>query len=304
LMVTWQDGHVSHYPNIFLTCQSFPASESQAERKFLWNGDKIRNEKLPVVDYQSLMSSTEGLKTLLASLLKYGFGCVGGTPVSLEGTQQVAERVCHVETTLFGKMWSFTSDLAHGDTAYTNLGLGPHTDNAYFSVPAGIQVFHKMYHDGQGGETLLVDGFNAVQQLRDNHPESFDILCRYRVEHEYEEFQPCHRHVVSLAPILQTHPVTGVLEWIRYNHYDRTPIRTVPTDQIPAYYQALRDLSHYVEAVDAKHWLSLEPGTVLFVDNWRVLHGRSAFSGKRQMGGCYLPRDDWIGRARTLSLLV
>jgi len=31
-----------------------------------------------------------------------------------------------------GKFWDFTSDLAKGDTAYTTLALGAHTDNTYF----------------------------------------------------------------------------------------------------------------------------------------------------------------------------
>lgn len=34
-----------------------------------------------------------------------------------------------------GKFWDFTSDLAKGDTAYTTLALGAHTDNTYFVRP-------------------------------------------------------------------------------------------------------------------------------------------------------------------------
>ena len=31
-----------------------------------------------------------------------------------------------------GRFWEFTSDLSKGDTAYTTLALGAHTDNTYF----------------------------------------------------------------------------------------------------------------------------------------------------------------------------
>lgn len=31
-----------------------------------------------------------------------------------------------------GTFWDFTSDLAKGDTAYTTLALGAHTDTTYF----------------------------------------------------------------------------------------------------------------------------------------------------------------------------
>ena len=47
----------------------------------------------------------------------------------------------------------------------------------------------------------------------------------------------------------------------------------------------------------------LRPGRLLLVDNWRVLHGRTAFIGRRELCGCYLPRDDWLNKARQVALL-
>ena len=49
--------------------------------------------------------------------------------------------------------------------------------------------------------------------------------------------------------------------------------------------------------------LRLQPGTVLFVDNWRVGHGRTAFTGRRVMSGCYVARQEWRSAARTRGLL-
>lgn len=66
------------------------------------------------------------------------------------GTQKVSERVCFIQETFFGRMWTFTADLARGDTAYTNMALGAHTDSTYLSCPPGIQVFHCLEHDGTG----------------------------------------------------------------------------------------------------------------------------------------------------------
>ena len=39
-------------------------------------------------------------------------------------------------------------------------------------------------------------------------------------------------------------------------------------------------------------------------DNYRILHGRSAFdpnSGHRHLQGCYIDRDDFLSRIRTLE---
>lgn len=68
----------------------------------------------------------------------------------------------------------------------------------------------------------------------------------------------------------------------------------------------LQDLSrHRVPARCGAHPVLLAfllPMQALFIDNWRVLHGREAFTGYRQLCGCYLTRDDVLNTARLLGL--
>ncbi|ELT90433.1 hypothetical protein CAPTEDRAFT_222703 [Capitella teleta] len=174
------------------------------------------------------------------------------------------------------------------------------TDNTYLAIPAGIQVFHCLHHDGTGGETLLVDGFKAAEDLRSEDRSAFDLLVKERIHYQYIE--PGH-HVESLDSVLKVNPVSRDLEMIRYNHYDRSPIRTIPQQRLPEYYDALAHFSYLMTRKSGEYWLKLKPGTVIFVDNWRVLHGRASFTGNRKICGCYLPRDDWIGRARVARLV-
>ncbi len=47
----------------------------------------------------------------------------------------------------------------------------------------------------------------------------------------------------------------------------------------------------------------LGPGMVLFIDNWRVLHGRSGFTGYRELCGCFLNRDEWLGKLRAQRIV-
>ena len=37
-------------------------------------------------------------------------------------------------------------------------------------------------------------------------------------------------------------------------------------------------------------------------DNWRVLHGREAFTGKRRMCGGYIARDDFISKFKATNM--
>src|SRR3954469_5560436 len=81
-----------------------------------------------------------------------------------------------------GGFWDFTSDLASKDTAYTQIALPAHTDNTYFSDPAGLQMFHLLSHDdGKGGASILVDGFYAAARLFKENPEAYNILSKVNV---------------------------------------------------------------------------------------------------------------------------
>ncbi|XP_035306029.1 trimethyllysine dioxygenase, mitochondrial isoform X5 [Cricetulus griseus] len=87
-----------------------------------------------------------------------------------------------------------------------------------------------------------------------------------------------------------------------YNNYDRAVINTVPYDVVHRWYIAHRTLTTELRKPENELWVKLKPGKVLFIDNWRVLHGRESFTGYRQLCGCYLTRDDVLNTARLLGL--
>ena len=97
--------------------------------------------------------------------------------------------------------------------------------------------------------------------------------------------------------------MTGALKQFRYNTYDRAPLNSVPHENMVSFYKALENLESELANSKNEMRFMLEPGTVLFVDNWRVTHGRTAFSGHRIMTGCYVARAEWRSRARACGLL-
>uniref|UniRef100_A0AAA9SLG6 Trimethyllysine dioxygenase, mitochondrial n=1 Tax=Bos taurus TaxID=9913 RepID=A0AAA9SLG6_BOVIN len=205
--------------------------------------------------------------------------------------------------TIYGRMWFFTSDFSRGDTAYTKLALDRHTDTTYFQEPCGIQVFHCLKHEGTGGRTLLVDGFYAAEQVLQKAPEEFELLSKVPLKHEYiENVGECQNHMIGVGPVLNIYPWNKELYLIRYNNYDRAVINTVPYDVVHRWYTAHRTLTRELRRPENEFWVKLKPGKVLFIDNWRVLHGRESFTGYRQLCGCYLTRDDVLNTARLLGL--
>ena len=165
-----------------------------------------------------------------------------------------------------------------------------------------MQALHLLRHvGGSGGETLLADGFRAARLLGERYPASFKLLCTTRIEHR--SLDPIHRlDYRSHDTVIRIDPHSQNLEWIRYNPYDRSPAPFAENLQGPMY-RALASLGLLLEDPDATLKFKLQPGRLLLVDNWRVLHGRTAFSGRREMCGCYLPRDDWLNKARQVALL-
>ncbi|XP_035693047.1 trimethyllysine dioxygenase, mitochondrial-like [Branchiostoma floridae] len=303
LSITWPDGHQSEYDLEWLLSNTYEGKQhlQGTLEPLLWNLETLSASPSPSVSYQDYLTDDGQLSKLLHNLLKYGFAFVEEAPVTVEATLAVAERISQIRETFFGRFWCFTSDLERHDTAYTAEALGAHTDTTYLNEPAGVQVFHKMEHVGEGGDTLLVDGFHAAERLRQEDPEGFAILSSVSVPHHYLE--PTI-HTTGVGPVLELEPgPCKELKLIRYNMHDRACLDTVPMEDVSRWYSALRNLTRYIRDPASEYWVTLQPGRILLTYNWRVLHGRSAFTGRRRVAGCYLPRDDVISRARVLKVI-
>jgi len=61
-----------------------------------------------------------------------------------------------------------------------------------------------------------------------------------------------------------------------------------------------RAFNRLIEDPDNQLKRRLLPGDLLLFDNWRVLHGREAYEGKRDLIGCYFNWEDFESRLRLL----
>ncbi|XP_042355628.1 trimethyllysine dioxygenase, mitochondrial [Plectropomus leopardus] len=304
LVLTWPGGHVSKYSFSWLAENSFEGKkQSVIQPRVLWNSDIYKKANVPSVKYDTFMSSDDEVKKFLQNYILYGIAFVDNVPVTVEATEEVTQRVSLIRETTYGRMWCFTSDFSRGDSAYSQLALDRHTDTSYFQEPCGIQVFHCLKHEGTGGRTLLVDGFYAAEKLRQQSPENFELLARVPIRHEYIENTGEHQnHMTGIGPLLNVYPWNNEMYLIRYNNYDRSVINTLPHDMVQRWYAAHRELTTELRRPENELWVKLTPGKVIFIDNWRVMHGRESFTGLRQLCGCYLTRDDILSTARCFGL--
>ena len=243
LLAKWSDGVVTSYPCQFFenlinekTCDQLISPIHQT-----WTGaelfDLYQAEDIPT--YGELMSPEsqfDSRKRMMQTLLKYGVCWLKETPSKHEATVAAAQAFSVVQANVFGHDWSFTADGARSDTAYTALGIGLHTDATYYTQPMGIQIFHVLDHNGNGGATMLSDGFNAIKQL-DEH--AIDVLTKFVLRHEYKELgQPGH-HVHSVGTVIGVNKLNGGVRRLRFNNFDRAPIKPENCEEFYHAYSSL-----------------------------------------------------------------
>ncbi|QPC79443.1 hypothetical protein HYE68_010195 [Fusarium pseudograminearum] len=294
------DDHRSIHPWEWLECW-FPGGFMKEGRPpQIWSSRIAANP--PKVDYR--LGAEQIMADLTRNIWVYGFCLVENAEPTPEATQAFLEKIGPIRNTHYGGFYDFVPDLALADTAYTNIALAPHTDTTYFSEPAGLQAFHCLEHEAPpdhnpdeplGGESLLVDGLQAARLLKRETPNLFDTLRDIRV--------PWHasgNKGIAIAPD-RTYPVIEVdnetrrINRIRWNNDDRGVVHLFDS---PPWYVAARQWNDIINRERSQYRFKLTPGTIVIFNNWRVMHGRTAFKGTRRICGAYIPRDDFVSRYR------
>ncbi|RDW60101.1 trimethyllysine dioxygenase [Coleophoma crateriformis] len=327
--VFWDDGHQSEYLMSWLEKYSGKNDNARNDQTrdlvtYSHWGAEVKNNP-PVIHFDAIMAGNEGLGKWTSKIREFGFCFVDGCPVSPEKTQELLERIAFIRVTHYGKhiwkkvvdlltcrggFYDFTSDLTMKDTAYTSLALQAHTDTTYFTDPAGLQMFHLLSHtDGHGGASLLVDGFNAAEILRKEDPTAFEILTKVPIQWHASGNDGITITPERPMPVISIQGEFGLddvetanISQIRWNNDDRAvvPLGDGGSTAL-AWYDAASKWTEILKRQNMEYWEQLVPGRALIFDNWRVLHGRSAFTGKRRICGGYINRDDFISRWRNTN---
>lgn len=316
LMVTWQDGHISKFSSEWLYSHSY-APSLQHKRlelpvKVYWDAKDFKDlsQDRFNVKYSALTEKHTGsLLTVLKEIHTYGFTFVHDVPVSLEATQKVSELISIIRPTHYDLgVWDFTSDLSKKDTAYTSLAIDMHTDGNYWYELPGLQLFHMLEHsNGSGGETRIVDVAKIVDvlfSLAKSSPSwetTYKVLTQQPIKfHQAGEVDNCFTQQSYPTLSLDSQ---GRLVQCRWNTSDRSSMipdapGTFTKSQV---YEALYRFNALINDPEYFVQFQLSPGTILVFDNWRVLHARTEFTGRRRLCGSYLTRDDYLARLRSMS---
>jgi gamma-butyrobetaine dioxygenase len=254
----------------------------------------------PEVAYDSIMQSDVDLLRWLHDIRRVGVSFVRGAPTVPGTVAAIAERVAFRRNSNFGLLWDVVSKPDPDSLAYTAHALAPHVDLVSRETLPGVQFLHCLVFEATGGDTILVDGFACAAELARTDPASYDLLVTTPLPWRYRD--GAGTDVSYRGPMIRLDPSGSVRE-VRYSNALLAPL-DVPPDRTLDTYRAVRAFVGIVRSGRFEIRARLQPGDVVCFDNYRILHGRTEFdpnSGHRHLQGCYIDRDDFLSRIRTLE---
>jgi len=243
---------------------------------------------LPEFDWQELDKPSH-MKSLLEGYFRHGFCIINGTPADSDSLLQLARRFGYLRETNFGETFSVITEARPNDLAYTSLELSSHTDNPYREPVPGIQFLHCLKNEVKGGLSTLVDGFAVAEKLKSESQEQFDVLTQVAVRFRFEgENAILQNH----GPMIEL-DIHGNLHRIRLSsRVDYVP--ALEPELLSVFYAARRRLHQLADDPAYKIKFPFNSGLLLMMNNYRLLHGRTAYdasNGDRVLNGCYIDHD-------------
>jgi alpha-ketoglutarate-dependent taurine dioxygenase len=225
----------------------------------------------------------------LMRLLQDGIAFLSNVPCTEGGIMQAASLAGRISETNYGQVFDVRSVPQPENLAYSDLGLGLHTDNPYREPVPGFQVLHVLVASPDGGESLFGDGFAIAEHMRESTPEDFAILTRTAVPFRYRSNDA---ELYAERPLIQL-TCSGEVSAVHYNSRSIAPLR-LDARIAGTFYPAYRRFAALLRDPRFHLKFRLRDGDLVVFDNQRTLHGRTPFSSARHprhLRGCYLTRD-------------
>ena len=272
--------------------------EDRSEKqKKLWQKDSFDNG-LPFISYESMRSDDTSKVLALRSLRDSGFFVLNDVPTQDGQVLKVISELGFTRETNYGALFEVRTEINPNNLAYTNLGLGSHTDNPYRDPVPTVQLLHCLESFTEGGDSILVDGFKAASILRDESKENFLTLTSSWINYRFTDSKTDLR---SRVPMIELNDNNEIIK-VRYNNRSIDTIK-VPKDKMRSFYKAYRHWSEVIERDELKIQFRLSEGDLMLFDNTRVMHARTKFSktGKRHLQGAYTDLDGLYSLLNTLE---
>ena len=135
--------------------------------------------------FPMLQSDPNARLAWLTRLLQDGIAFLSEVPRHHHAILEATAYVGYVPETNYGRVFDVRAVPQPENLAYSDLGLGLHTDNPYREPVPGFQALHTLLAAPDGGDSLFADGFAIAEHLRQTEPEAFETISRTPVPFWY-----------------------------------------------------------------------------------------------------------------------
>jgi len=292
IALTFTDGHRCQYHRDDLRRQATDLfAKDLIGDKQLWDHALDTWPDHTLADLASNDGETESraLLAMLNDVARLGFARVSGVSTDMDGLKSLCDLIGPMRSTNWGTIADVKSIANAYDLSMTGRALEPHVDNPYRLPGPGYIFLHCLQNDAIGGESVIIDGFNVAERVRQRDPKAFEILTKTLVNFHYNNDVAILDHYGAL---IELGPLGELFRMRFHNRADQVP--AYAPDVLSAYYAARRIMAEEVWSDDNTLRFRLKPGEVLVVDNYRLFHGRTAIdlaTGDRHLRQCYVDRD-------------
>lgn len=258
-------------------------------RLWLAGAARVPQRDFGWLTFQEVQSDPRARLAWLTRLLQEGIAFLKDVPRRNHAILEATAYMGYVPETNYGRVFDVRAVPQPENLAYSDLGLGLHTDNPYREPVPGFQALHTLVAAPDGGDSLFADGFAIAEHLRETAPEAFGTISTTPVPFWY---RAAGVDLYAERPLIEL-SCTGAVTAVTYNNRAIRPVR-LPASACAAYYAAYRKFAALLREPRLQMATRLQDGDLAVFDNRRILHGRTGFASAqhpRHLQGCYLTRD-------------
>ena len=281
LLVVWPDDHESIIP----LSKIEQSGKSRYPEQKVWPIGFVPKK----YDWSKFLEDREFATEAIKTFVTFGVIILNNAPQEPNSLEFLSKRLGPIHETLFERIHNVSVTGHVYNVAHTSKKLPPHNDFASYKSQPSIQALHMLENKCEGGDSIIVDGWEVVEDLRNENPEYFNILTEFNVPfRQFDESNETYAEV----PLIKCSS-EGFIESFRFSNQLMQMID--PTRKgLKDFYEAYHDVSSRVHERKYRSTFRLNEGEVLIVASLRVLHAREEFipNGKRHLQDAYFVYDN------------
>jgi alpha-ketoglutarate-dependent taurine dioxygenase len=258
------------------------------KNKVYWNKDILGRYSPPEYSIKNGKISNEHW---LSQLQKFGFILLKNT--SQKEIKSFLAGVSPLNKSYFGKTFDLNEQNKKINENLEKGGgcaLPLHNDLTFWGDHKVLQFLYCQKSSQVGGDSILVDGFYVAEKFKQNFPEYFEILASTKVEFCLSD--PNYKYLFRNSSMILQCDNAREIDTIRFSKRNCRPYFT-DSKKMELFYEAYYTFFNQLKCKENQFHYHLKPKDCLIFQNFRLLHGRTAFDaslgGRKLHSGYY----DW-----------